>query len=448
MLARSFYIAMDNNSNNHNLSNSYPLSPQNHPAAQHQPPTLISNHLATANGVQSLLPQGMFGATQLSPRIALSNGLSQTHSLPSPPTPGQQRDRLTHFYSYRALNSPQSDPTNTVSHYSFDATTSYYHMTPDMDPTIKRLKRTHDGMIPGTSTDIINAIFRLEDQPGEAHLESAKGLPAKNMIAVQNGQHTLSTGVESDQEQDNEKGPKAIAVSNKTLPPWLKIKSTNKAKAFAAQYAPSSQHWLTADRLTQHTAGLVVKPQPEGGDRGIPATEDDEAAFAKDVYDAIVDFSHFYGSISSPAMKQLLAGGFDKDYIQERSMDVVAELKKYHTQGLMTTKHANPNVDTGKDIQVPDSEQNDTCEDRKAKILVALRLSKSIAADVLMHKESLASAIILAPGKKLKAKLMYKESNDGRALKHLQLKDKANTYNGKGGRGEGSIGDDGRFSSC
>jgi hypothetical protein len=217
------------------------------------------------------------------------------------------------------------------------------------------------------------------------------------------------------------KGPALAAVPvDVSMPPpaWLPINpAKHKAVAFAHHYPPSSQLWFSEEYLSQQASALIVKPRPEGGDRGIPVTRAEEIAFGKQVYDAIVDFGHFYGSsgANGGVVARLLDGRFPSWYIIARSMDVVEALKQYHTVGLVATEFANANVQNDTGIQLKDSEQDDTCELRKVHILQALRFCKSVACDVLEGKGSLASVLILAPKRKIVTKIAYKESNDGRA---------------------------------
>ena len=171
---------------------------------------------------------------------------------------------------------------------------------------------------------------------------------------------------------------------------------------------------------------MIVKPNPRGGDKGVPVTDQEVKKDAMKVFDAIHKNEFFYCS-SKPAEK-LINGEVEKAWIVKCAYDVVREMQKLHTTGISATiwtMKDNLTTNASDVHQLKKVNELDiTYEARMDNVLLALRIHKAIALDVVQGRLTV-SAFVLNPKENLQAKLRYKSSNDGRGKTYEQVKAKA-----------------------
>ncbi|KIW05336.1 uncharacterized protein PV09_03855 [Verruconis gallopava] len=408
-------------------------------------------------------------ATPIGPQLS-GTDLHQTNMQDSvtsntPATPIQNR-----YTSWRP-NGLHSSPLVATSSLHAQASTKRHFMTPDGGSKSKKRKYSFDGVfLPSMNenTETTGLHTQFSEPSAFGYSASKKTISAEGSTTILEGSTSNHEGKAIDDEGKSADGKVYGAIKNEyagsskasgatndlsttfegpdqdsnmnliiletrdpslratpvdytiTIPSYIKSKAGKyTAVAFKKAYPTSSEKWANDELLAKYADSLRVKPLLRN-DKGIPGTDEEKQALAKKIYDAIVDFRHFYGATSG-AVERLIMGGFPASYIQKRSIDVVDELVKYHNEGLIVLDYVDPNISnhTGKPLRT--NERNDTCEERIKNMLESLRFCKSIAIDVLLGRESLATALILAPKGRLVAKLTYKESNDGRKYHKKEL---------------------------
>jgi hypothetical protein len=297
----------------------------------------------------------------------------------------------------------------------------------------KRVKTVH--------TAFSGAFFTGNRTSQPANTASAQGLVTTP--AASSAQQSASARADT-KDQDDSSAPakvkakvkreiKVIDADSTIVPPKSFEINTDEQKPYgveADEYLTSDKYWLTPQELIKEFGGdkSIIKPEPKGGDVGIPTTAAEIEALAKQVYDAIIDFRYLFGTRKAPTAA-LLLGDVNKALIVKRSYDLVNETIDFHKNGVSANVFCNSHNLTANATKLEQlkrtNEQNDTFKERMDNIIVALRHHKTICMDVITDKVTMKYAVILAPRAKLTSKFNYAKSNHERGEQAKVLKRKA-----------------------